>query len=191
MLSQSSCRCLDGVVHVDHIEKIVCNDHLFGEISAPHGPVTQRPFLLTARLPNVGDQLMEAFANRAVTAARPQVHHHHWPRPVWGSEALLRHRALLIPARGQGVGGAELNRVQRLQAAHSPPGVYGSGSAPSMDSGLIIPSALLRTAPSMGVVSWLDLNPQQGQALAVLALAMLPVALLWWAWLRLLQPLRR
>ncbi|MFY8148098.1 MAG: hypothetical protein ACOVNL_02635 [Prochlorococcaceae cyanobacterium] len=43
----------------------------------------------------------------------------------------------------------------------------------------------------MGVVSWLDLNPQQGQALAVLALAMLPVALLWWAWLRLLQPLRR
>ena len=32
----------------------------------------------------------------------------------------------------------------------------------------------------------LELNPEQWQGLAVLALAMLPVALLWWAWLRLL-----
>lgn len=32
----------------------------------------------------------------------------------------------------------------------------------------------------------LELNPEQWQSLAVLALAMLPVALLWWAWLRLL-----
>ena len=32
----------------------------------------------------------------------------------------------------------------------------------------------------------MDLTGEQWQALAVLALAMLPIALLWWAWLRLL-----
>ena len=31
------------------------------------------------------------------------------------------------------------------------------------------------------------MNPEQWQSLGVLLLAMLPVALLWWAWLRLLK----
>jgi hypothetical protein len=31
------------------------------------------------------------------------------------------------------------------------------------------------------------MNPEQTQSLEVLVLAMLPVALLWWAWLRLLR----
>ena len=31
-----------------------------------------------------------------------------------------------------------------------------------------------------------DLNAEQWQSLATLALAVVPVALLWWAWLRLL-----
>ena len=32
----------------------------------------------------------------------------------------------------------------------------------------------------------LVLNPEQWQSLGMLALALIPVALLWWAWLRLL-----
>jgi hypothetical protein len=32
------------------------------------------------------------------------------------------------------------------------------------------------------------MNPEQQQSLVVLGLALLPVALLWWAWLRLLRP---
>jgi hypothetical protein len=35
---------------------------------------------------------------------------------------------------------------------------------------------------------WLAFNPQQWQVLGALLLALLPVALLWWAWIRLLQP---
>jgi hypothetical protein len=31
------------------------------------------------------------------------------------------------------------------------------------------------------------MNPEQLQSLAVLALAMVPVALLWWAWVRMLD----
>jgi hypothetical protein len=31
------------------------------------------------------------------------------------------------------------------------------------------------------------MNPEQQQSLAVLGLALLPVLLLWWAWLRLLR----
>jgi hypothetical protein len=31
------------------------------------------------------------------------------------------------------------------------------------------------------------MNPEQLQSLAVLALAMVPVALLWWVWLRILD----
>lgn len=32
------------------------------------------------------------------------------------------------------------------------------------------------------------MNPEQQQSLVVLAFALLPVVLLWWAWLRLLRP---
>jgi len=63
------------------------------------------------------------------------------------------YRALLIFTKGQGVGGAAPNRVQRLQTAFGSPVAYAPGSPPAMESGLITPSALIRSGAAKGVTS--------------------------------------
>jgi len=63
------------------------------------------------------------------------------------------YRALLIFTKGQGVGGAAPNRVQRLQTAFGSPVAYAPGSPPAMESGLITPSALIRTGAAKRVTS--------------------------------------